>query len=61
MHPLGTEKNSREFFAASPSGESTVPAGKGWLEKNGSFFAIREGVTLIIASEGTIQKMSGLR
>jgi hypothetical protein len=48
--PLGTEKNSEEFFAASPSGEPTVPVGKGWLEKNPSVFFDfkREGVTLII-------------
>jgi hypothetical protein len=47
---LGTEKNSEEFFAASPSGEPTVPVGKGWLEKNPSVFFDfkREGVTLII-------------
>jgi hypothetical protein len=38
MLPLGTEKNSEEFFAATPSGEPTVPVGKGWLEKNPSVF-----------------------
>jgi hypothetical protein len=34
--PLGTEKNLKEFFAASPSGETAVPEGKSRLEKNSS-------------------------
>jgi len=36
------------LWAAFPFGETIVPAGKGWLEKNTSaFFDMREGVTLI--------------
>jgi hypothetical protein len=35
-------------WAASPSGEPTVPAGNQRLEKNASaFFGMREGVTFI--------------
>ena len=36
-------KNSDEFFAASPSGEPMVPGENQRLEKNGTFFAMREG------------------
>jgi hypothetical protein len=34
--PLGTEKNLKEFFAASPSAETAVPGGKSRLEKDSS-------------------------
>ncbi|MHB8053574.1 MAG: hypothetical protein ACYDEZ_09865, partial [Methanoregula sp.] len=40
--PLGMEKNSKMFFAASFSGEQTVPNGNQRLEKNGTFFVKRE-------------------
>jgi hypothetical protein len=47
-HPLDTEKNSEEFFAASPSGEPMVPEENLRLEKNASaFFGMREGVTIV--------------
>ena len=45
---MGTEKNYQKFFAASPSGEPMAPSWNQRLEKNGTFFDMREGVTLII-------------
>lgn len=45
---MGTEKNYQKFFAASPSGEPMAPSWNQRLEKNGTFFDMREGVILII-------------